>query len=115
MNNATFGSHLRQIRETKNISLRELAKRIGVSGAFLSDIELGRRFPASDKIKLLATELDVSLEELQKYDFRDEAEEIKKMMFSDPQAGMAFRTLKAKIQAGTSPDKIREHLDENIE
>lgn len=115
MNTTAFGSYLRKIREEKNISLRELAKKINVSGAFLSDIELGRRFPATDKIELLAVELGVSLEELQKYDFRDEAEQIRKMMFSDPQAGMAFRTLKAKIQGGTPPEKLREHLDENLE
>lgn len=115
MNTTAFGSFLRQIREEKNISLRELAKKIGVSGAFLSDIELGRRFPAADKIELLAQEIGIPIEELQKYDFRNEAEEIRKMMFSDPQAGMAFRTLKAKIQGGTPPEKLREHLDENIE
>lgn len=111
--NETFGAFLRRVREQKHISLRELAKKIGVSGAFLSDIELGRRFPSADKIELLAKEIDVPLEELQGYDFRDEAEEIRKMMFADPRAGMAFRTLKAKIQGGASPDRLREHLDEN--
>ncbi len=115
MNEPAFGTYLRQLREAKNISLRELAKRIGVSGAFLSDIELGRRFPSPEKIELLAKEIGVPVEELQKYDFRDEAEEIKKMMFADPQAGMAFRSLKAKIQGGTSPDKLRERLDGNID
>jgi transcriptional regulator with XRE-family HTH domain len=114
MNNTAFGSYLRQIREAKSISLRELAKKIGVSGAFLSDIELGRRFPSADKIELLAKEIGIPVEELQKYDFRDEAEEIRKMMFSDPQAGMVFRSLKAKIQGGASAEKIREHLDEDI-
>jgi transcriptional regulator with XRE-family HTH domain len=44
-----------------HISLRELAKKIGVSGAFLSDIELGRRFPSQDKIELLAEEIGVLL------------------------------------------------------
>lgn len=115
MNSTAFGSFLRKIREEKNISLRELAKKIGVSGAFLSDIELGRRFPAADKIELLAKEIGIPVEELQKYDFRNEAEEIRKMMFSDPLAGMAFRTLKVKIQEGIPPEKIREQLDENIE
>lgn len=32
MNNTAFGSYLRQVREEKNISLRELAKKVGVSG-----------------------------------------------------------------------------------
>lgn len=113
MNTTSFGTYLRQIREQKNISLRELAKKIGVSGAFLSDIELGRRFPSSDKIELLAKEIGVPLEELQQYDFRNEAEAIRQMMFADPNAGMAFRTLKNALQNGASPESIRKSLDQN--
>lgn len=112
MNTTAFGTFLRQVREQKGISLRELAKKIGVSGAFLSDIELGRRFPAPDKIELLAKEIGVPVEELQQYDFRDEAEAIRQMMFADPNAGMAFRTLKNAIQNGASPDEIRKSLDQ---
>jgi transcriptional regulator with XRE-family HTH domain len=100
MNGTTaFGAKLREEREKKNISLRELAKKIEVSGAFLSDIELGRRFPSQDKIELLAKELKIPVEELAQYDFRNEAETIRQMMFADPKAGMAFRSLKEKLQA----------------
>jgi len=31
------------MREYKNVSLRELARRLGFSAAYLSDVELGRR------------------------------------------------------------------------
>ena len=113
MNTTAFGTYLRQIRERKNISLRELAKKIGVSGAFLSDIELGRRFPSADKIELLAKEIGVPLEELQQYDFRNEAETIRQMMFADPNAGMAFRKLKNALQNGASPESIQKSLDQN--
>ena len=112
MNTTAFGSNLRQIREEKNISLRELAKKIGVSGAFLSDIELGRRFPSLDKIELIAKEIGIPAEQLKQFDFRDEAEAIRKMMFADPQAGMAFRTLKDKLHGGTPPQKIMDQLNE---
>ncbi len=108
----TFGSKLRELREIKNISLRELAKKIGVSGAFLSDIELGRRFPAPDKIELLAKELQIPVEELTQYDFRNEAEAIRQMMFADPKAGMAFRTLKEKLAQGEDPQKLVDRLDD---
>lgn len=39
----TFGKSLRDLREDTDISLREMAKLLGVSAAFLSDCELGRR------------------------------------------------------------------------
>lgn len=37
------GGQLRREREDSGISLRHLAKRIGISAAYLSDLELGRR------------------------------------------------------------------------
>lgn len=40
---------IRPVRQAKGITLREAARQIGVSAAFLSDVELGRRFP-NDKI-----------------------------------------------------------------
>jgi len=110
MNTTAFGSKLRELREQKNISLRELAKKIGVSGAFLSDIELGRRFPSAEKIELLANEIGVPVDDLRQYDFRDEAESIRQMMFADPQAGMAFRTLRDKLTNGSNPQKMVEKL-----
>jgi transcriptional regulator with XRE-family HTH domain len=112
MNTTSFGSKLREEREKKSISLRELAKKIGVSGAFLSDIELGRRFPSQDKVELLAKEIGIPVEELSRYDFRDEADSIRQMMFADPKAGMAFRTLKEKLSGGEDPTKIIERLDD---
>ena len=115
MNKVTFGSRLRQLREEKNVSLRELAKRIGVSGAFLSDIELGRRFPATDKLELIAKELGVSIEELKEYDFRDEAEAIRNMMFADPAAGLAFRTITNQLQAGMTPQELLKKISKTKE
>jgi len=113
VNTTAFGSRLRELREKKNISLRELAKKIGVSGAFLSDIELGRRFPSQDKIELLAKEIGVPVEELREYDFRDEAETIRKMMFSDPQAGILFRTVKDQLTSGSNPQEIMDKLTDD--
>ena len=55
MNNLTFGEKIRQLREGLDLSLREVALKIDVSAAFLSDVELGRRFPSADKLTLLAT------------------------------------------------------------
>ena len=45
----TLGEKIRELREERDLSLRELAKKLNLSAAFLSDIELGRRNP-SDKV-----------------------------------------------------------------
>jgi transcriptional regulator with XRE-family HTH domain len=110
VNTESFGAKLRQFREEKDISLRELAKRIGVSGAFLSDIELGRRFPSEEKLELITKELGVSVQELKKYDFRDEAEAIRAMMFADPATGMAFRTITNQLQKGLKPEELMRRI-----
>lgn len=43
--NNQFGTTVRSIREANGISLRELARRLGWSAAYVSDIERGRRSP----------------------------------------------------------------------
>lgn len=108
--NKTFGERLRELRDGKDFSLRELAAKIDVSAAFLSDVELGRRFPSEDKLALLAKELGVDIEELRRHDFRDEAESIKKMMFASPAAGLAFRSVAQQLKNGTSPEEILKRL-----
>ena len=106
MNNLSFGEKIRQLRDQLNLSLREVAAKIGVSAAFLSDVELGKRFPSEDTLSLLATELQTTAEELKTFDFRDEAASIRKMMFADPAAGMAFRTIAEKMKSGLTPAEI---------
>jgi transcriptional regulator with XRE-family HTH domain len=39
----SLGQRIRELRDKADLSLRELAKKIGISSPFLSDIELGRR------------------------------------------------------------------------
>lgn len=43
LNNEQFGAALRKLREDREISLRSMAKIIGVSPAHMSDMELGHR------------------------------------------------------------------------
>lgn len=43
------GEFLREHRQHQGISLREIARRMGLSAAYLSDVELGRR-PATAKV-----------------------------------------------------------------
>jgi transcriptional regulator with XRE-family HTH domain len=89
----TLGTFIRRKREAKDISLREFARRIGVSAAFVSDIELGRRYPSEEFLAKIADELEVEIEELRKLDTRVPVEDIKKMAEADPAFGLAFRTL----------------------
>ena len=58
------GERLRARRRARNLSLRELADRLGVSPSLISQIERGRARPSVSTLFAIATELDASLDEL---------------------------------------------------
>ncbi len=60
-----FGKFVRQRREAKRISLRQMAKGIGVSPAYLSQVERGQSAPPTeDKVTAIAKILDFDADEL---------------------------------------------------
>ncbi|SMG11153.1 helix-turn-helix domain-containing protein [Agreia pratensis] len=59
-----IGLEVRAARVLLGISMRELAKRIGTSQPFVSNIENGRIFPSLRTLGLLATALDVPVGKL---------------------------------------------------
>ena len=87
-----LGERIRELREERDLSLRELAKKLDCSAAFLSDIELGRRFPSEKNLKDLAQILNVPFDELKAHDSRPPIEELKRRSAEDPQFALAFRT-----------------------
>lgn len=89
----TLGERIRQLREEKDLSLRELAEELGLSAPFLSDVELSRRYPSEKVLSDLAKKLGTSVEDLQKYDTRAPVEGIKRLASSNPAYGLAFRTI----------------------
>ena len=99
----TLGERIRELRERNDLSLREFAKKINLSAPFVSDIELGRRFPSDDALEKIAKTLGVSTEELRAYDTRLPISELKKLVQSSPAYGIALRKLTDKK---ISPEEI---------
>ncbi|SRR6266404_974295 len=89
----TLGERIRQLREEKDLSLREFAEKLGLSAAFVSDIELGRRYPSKKVLADIARVLGTSVEDLLKYDTRAPVEGLKRLASSNPAYGLAFRTI----------------------
>lgn len=58
------GSRLRQGRERRGISLRELARRVGVSPSLVSQIELDRVNPSVSTLYALVTELGMTMSDV---------------------------------------------------
>jgi transcriptional regulator with XRE-family HTH domain len=59
-----MGERLRTARQARNLTLRDLAQRLGVSPSMISQIETGRASPSVSTLYAIASELDISLDEL---------------------------------------------------
>ncbi len=105
----TLGEKIRELREKGDMSLRELAKTIGVSAPFLSDVELGRRHPSDELMVALAKALGTTREELEKFDTRPPMRDLTLMTPADPQYGFAFRQL---IEKKVTPEELLRFLKE---
>lgn len=87
--------------------MRELAKRLDCSPAFISDIELGRRHPSDKVLVEIARVLKVKAEELREMDVRAPIDEIKRITQNDPTFALAFRTV---IDKNISADELLEFV-----
>jgi transcriptional regulator with XRE-family HTH domain len=111
MDNTTLGETIRNLREKADLSLRELAKRVSVSAPFMSDVELGRRYPGEDVLAGIAGCLKVPVEELKKFDHRESVADFKRLLEANPSLGMAFRTAVTEVKAGKmTPDELARKL-----
>jgi transcriptional regulator with XRE-family HTH domain len=103
-----LGPYMRRRRDELDISLRELAKRLDCSPAFISDIELGRRYPSEKVLADIARVLKVKVEELRALDVRAPIDDIKRITLNDPNFALAFRTvIDKKVTADELLDFLR--------
>jgi len=104
---ATLGERIRKLREDKDLSLRELARLLEVSAAFLSDIELGRRYPSDPVLTKIAKKLQTTVEDLRTYDTRPPLEELKRLASTDPVYGIAMRRIVERVDKGEiTPEEL---------
>lgn len=102
----SLGERIRELRENKDLSLRELSKKAGdISPAFMSDVELGRRHPSDNVLGAIAKVLGASFDELKKLDTRPAVEEMKHRVMRDPRWGLAFRRV---LDENVTPDELME-------
>src|SRR5882724_4314662 len=95
-----LGETIRAYREEAGISLRELARKVSVSAPFMSDVELGRRYPKEETLREIATVLKLDPEELSKFDHRESVADLKRLLETDPALSIAFRSAVAKVKTG---------------
>lgn len=100
----TLGQRIRELREERDISLREFARRLGsLSAAYVSDVELGRRFPSEGVLLKMAQVLSVNVAELRELDSRPPVEELRRRAQADPAYGIALRRM---VERDVNPEDI---------
>ena len=91
------------------MSLREFAKKLHLSAAFLSDVELGRRNPSPEVLERMAQLLGTPIDDLRAHDARPPVDELRRLAASDPAYGLAFRRV---IDDGVSAEEIMRFLEQ---
>lgn len=104
----TLGERIRELREQTDLSLRELAREVDVTAAFMSDIELGKRYPSDDVLKRIAQKLKVPVAELAAYDARPPIDELRRKSTSSPAYGFALRRM---VEEDISAEDLMKALD----
>ena len=89
----TLGERIRELREENDLSLRELATKMDVSAAFMSDVELGRRYLSDKHMVAVARALGTSMDDLREHDTRPPLREFRRATLSNPEYGFAFRQM----------------------
>jgi transcriptional regulator with XRE-family HTH domain len=59
-----IGSYLRDLRNQKRLTLREVERESGASGSYLSQVEQGKRQPSADLLRKIAPTYGASVREL---------------------------------------------------
>lgn len=110
ISNQSLGDLIREARVAKGFGLRELARKIGKTPSYLSDIENDRRVPAEDVLQDIARLLDLDFDELMARAGRFGEEAVRYMM-KTPAAGMLFR----KISEHKLPEEQLQELAARVE
>jgi transcriptional regulator with XRE-family HTH domain len=108
--NKSLGDVLRKARVARNLSLREFAKRVGITPSYLSDIENDRRVPAEEVLRALSKELDLDFDDLMARSGRLGRQAVR-YMSRMPAAGVLFRQLSEE----NAPEDLLEKLSETLQ
>jgi transcriptional regulator with XRE-family HTH domain len=89
-NNKPLGDWIRETRIAKDLTLRELARRLDRAPSYISDIEYSRRIPSEEVLREICKVLDLEFDRMLAAAGRLGAE-AERFLKSKPTAGVLFR------------------------
>jgi transcriptional regulator with XRE-family HTH domain len=102
-----LGHRLRAAREQKNIGLRELARRLGVSASLISQIETGKTEPSINTLFAIVSELELSVNEIV-FEAREASRASSGKLESRADDGPAARD-RPPVSESTPPQSLMRH------
>jgi transcriptional regulator with XRE-family HTH domain len=105
------GNRLRQEREQRGISLRELARRVGVSPSLVSQIELDRVNPSVSTLYALVTELGMTMSDV----FGDDVPTAKPTARTDDLVATPDTRAILNLASGVRWERLTPHSDSDVE
>jgi transcriptional regulator with XRE-family HTH domain len=111
---APIGTWLRDYREKERITLRDMARRIGVSAAYLSAVETGRKKPAARLAEMIREEYQLGpnqYKELSDASIRSEVSVKIDFTSSHKSSDREIAALFARNFDSLTPDKMQQIRD----
>src|SRR5947208_13369103 len=108
------GSRLRRERERRGISLRELARRVGVSPSLVSQIELDRVNPSVSTLYALVTELGMTMSDVFG-DSRPGEPVVRQLRGGDGLAERPETRRVINLASGVRWERLTPHSDRDVE
>jgi len=106
--NLTLGDRVRQQRMAKDLSLRELARRLDRAPSYLNDIEYNRRTPSEVVLRQICDVLELDVDEMLSAAGRL-GEDAEHYLKRNPTAGVLFRRVS---QGGMREQELKELITE---
>lgn len=111
---ANLGQSLKKLREDNGLTVREIARRIGVSASLVSQIERGRVTPSVATLYQIATEFDLSIDALFSRTVDAVAEEPRPAASRGPILRMKDRK-RISLAGGVTWERLTPSEDEAVE
>ncbi|HZR19089.1 MAG TPA: helix-turn-helix transcriptional regulator [Verrucomicrobiae bacterium] len=96
----SLSSFLYQKRKELGLSLREMAEKLGVSPALLSQMESGIRFPSDETLVKMARNMEVQRRELRRFNTRSYLEDLRHIIIENPDLGFVLFDLICEFEDG---------------
>ena len=109
MDDTSLGQRIKQERQKRKISLREFARKLGISAAYLVDIEKNRRLPNEETLQKIADLLDVPVSTFDEFS-PDVPKPVKEWINGNP----ILSRILSLIKKAPSPEKTLDDLEKSL-